>query len=443
MKLKPFIISSLVLTFYALCPSALPGDYTLESPFTLSFQHRFRIKTWDNAISLNDRSADATTYTRQKSSFAVLWKANENLELYGKLTNEFRVYLAPKGNKYNNEIFFDNLYLKWKQSKSLPFTLTIGRQDISLGEGFIVQDGQAGTGSRSFYFNAVRLDLIPWENHQFTLYYGYVPRTDNLLPVIKLTKADDQILEEQAYTSLGVYYAGVFPFAKLETYFIRKDSRENEFFPTEAHFNTFGARIVGRISDHLNLTVEAALQRGRLENTASAGQPSRSLRGFGGHTHLDYNFSEDFEYLKTISLGGILLSGDDPATADRVEAWDPVHSRWPKWSDSYVYTLIKESRVAYWSNLNALYLTLNGKIVDNLSLRLSGISFGAQYAAPAASFPGGNGKNRGLLALAQLLMTFNKNLSGHLLWEYFIPGDFYFPEADNSNWLRFELLIKF
>ena len=86
MKLKPFIISSLVLTFYALCPSALPGDYTLESPFTFSFQHRLRIETWDNAISLNDRSADATTYCAMAKRFATdagFTVINEALQLHG------------------------------------------------------------------------------------------------------------------------------------------------------------------------------------------------------------------------------------------------------------------------------------------------------------------------------------------------------------------------
>jgi len=442
MKLKTFNFTAILATTLCLSSLYLAGDYSLEPPITLSFYHRFRVESFDNAINLNEQIADGFNYTRHKSSFGVLWKSSEQLEFFGKVSNEFRIYLAPKGRKANNEIFIDNLYVKWKQESVIPFTLTVGRQDIHLGEGFVVMDGQASAGSRSFYFNALRLDLTPWENHQFTLYYGYVPRTDNFLPVIKLTRGDDQILEEQSYTSMGTYYAGVFPFAKIEAYFIRKDTRKNEFFPSEFHFNTIGTRIVGRFSDVLTLTGEAALQRGNIKETALTGEPSRDMASFGGHAHLDYSFPEGLVFFRTITFGGIFLSGDDPTTSDCIEAWDPVHSRWPKWSESYIYTLLPENRVAYWSNLNSIYLTLSGKIMDNLTAMISYYTLGAQHTTPEMTFPGGTGKNRGNLAIVQLLMTFSKNLTGHILWEHFLPGDFYFPEASDYNWLRFEMLLK-
>ncbi len=441
MRMRPFIFQMLTLAM-CISPVLLADDYSLDSPFTFSFSHRFRVESWDNAISLNQEAADGFNYTRHKSSFGVLWKNGDNMEFFGKISNEFRTYLTPKGRKHSNEIFVDNLYVKWKQDDLIPFTLTAGRQDIHLGEGFVVMDGQASAGSRSFYFNALRLDLNPWENHQFTLYYGYVPRTDNLLPVIKLSKQDDQILEEQTYNSMGAYYAGVFPFAKIEVYFIRKDTHRNEWMPSEFHFNTIGSRIVGRISHALTLTGEAAVQNGHIKDTALAGEPSRDMSGFGGQAHIDYSFPEDIVFFRGISFGGVFLSGDDPATPERSESWDPVHSRWPKWSESYIYTFIPESRVAYWSNLSAIYLTLTGQIMDSLSAKLSYYSLGALQSMPDRPFPGGSGKKRGNLAIAQLIMTFSKQLSGHFLWENFLPGDYYFPEAASYNWLRFELLLK-
>lgn len=429
-----------VLLFTFLAP--LHAEYTLESPFTFSFYHRFRIETWDNAVSLNDQAADAMTYTRNKTSVGLLWKTSDNLEIFGKLSNEFRVYLAPKGRTASSEIFVDNLYVRWNQKGGLPFVLTVGRQDIHLGEGFIVMDGQASSGSRSFYFNAVRLDLTPWENHTLTLYFGHVPRTDNLMPVVRLTDVDDQILEEQAYRSIGAYYAGTFPFAKIDAYFVRKDTDRNEWQPIESHLNTFGGRMVGRFSDQLTLTGEAAIQTGTLQDTSLAGEPSLNASGFGGQAHIDYSFIEETPFFRTLSIGGIYLTGDDPSTPDKVEAWNPVHSRWPKWSESYIYTLIPENRVAYWSNLNAVYLTLSGKIMENLGSNLSFYSLGAQHPVPVKTFPGGIGKSRGSLLIGKLLMTFSKQLSGHFVWEHFIPGDFYFSSAADYNWLRFELLLK-
>lgn len=423
-------------------PLRLFPDYLLESPFQFSFMHRFRMVSWDNTLKIDDRIDDSHSFTRHKTSFGILWKPSEKLEFLGRLSNEFRIYLAPKGAKTQNEIFFDNLYARWKQEEGLPFTLTIGRQDISMGEGFVIMDGDPVDGSRSSYFNAVRLDLAPWENHRFTLYFAYNPRTDNLLPVLKLRDAGDQILEEQAFTSMGLYYSGVLTFAKLETYIIRKDTEQNQWLPSELHYNTFGARVVGRINDQLNVTAEGAIQWGEIQDSALAGEPTRDLRAFGAILHLDYMFPEKYRYLKNVSLGGIYLSGDDPGTADRVEGWDPVHSRWPKWSESYIYTLAAENRVAYWSNLNALFLNIDGRLLDNLTARLSFMSLGAQFAEAAGSFPGGQGKNRGTLLMARLQMTFSKNLSGHLLWEHFTPGTFYFGDASDFNWLRFELMLN-
>jgi len=125
----------------------------------LIFAERFRQETWDNAINLDDASAESFAYTRNKTTLGLQWFAAKGLEITGKLTNEFRVYFAPKDRPFGwNEVFFDNLYIKWKLPKDLPFTLTAGRQDIFLGEGFVIADGNPLDGSRSFYFNALRLD---------------------------------------------------------------------------------------------------------------------------------------------------------------------------------------------------------------------------------------------------------------------------------------------
>ncbi len=35
------------------------------------------------------------------------------------------------------------------------------------------------------------------------------------------------------------------------------------------------------------------------------------------------------------------MSGDDPSTDDN-EGWDPLFSRWPKWSELYIYSLATE-----------------------------------------------------------------------------------------------------
>jgi len=66
---------------------------------------------------------------------------------------------SQNGRDYNpGEVFFDYLHLQWNSAFGLPLTLTVGRQDLMLGEGLVVWDGGPLDGSRSAYFNAVRGD---------------------------------------------------------------------------------------------------------------------------------------------------------------------------------------------------------------------------------------------------------------------------------------------
>jgi hypothetical protein len=65
-----------------------------------------------------------------------------------------------------------------------------------------------------------------------------------------------------------------------------------------------------------------------------------------------------------------------------------------------------------------------------------------QHADTARSFPGGDGRTRGNLVIGILKYRINEKLTGHILWESFTPGDYYFPQADGYAWARVEFLLK-
>jgi len=396
----------------------------------LIFAERFRQETWDNAINLDDTSSEGFAYTRNKTTLGLQWFAAKGLEITGKLTNEFRVYFAPKDRPFNwNEVFFDNLYVKWKLPKDLPFTLTAGRQDIFLGEGFVIADGNPLDGSRSFYFNALRLDYQARPNHKIIFLLHSMDTTDTFLPTIN---DQDQPLIEQPEKALAAYYSGLFGKSTLDAYIIRKTIDKVEAADIESGINTFGARLQAPLFQPLLLTFEGAYQ------TGSYGEADR--RALGGISHLDYS-PGGVPLLKTLIVGGIFLSGDRPET-ERFEAWDPLFSRWPKWSEGYIYTFIRESRVAYWSNLTSFY----GSVVLDFGTRANATltchRLGADERNPAA-FPGGTGVSRGTLIVSKFNFTISRNLSGYVQWDYFRPGDFYFAGASPFNWLRFELMFRY
>jgi hypothetical protein len=428
MRRKAIIWSLLAAAFVS--PFARAEDKPTPR-LKLIFVERFRFEAWDNAVNLDDAANDNFAYTRNRTTLGLNWRAAKNLEILGKVTNEFRVYLAPKDRAFNwHETFFDNLYVKWTIPGRLPFTITAGRQDINLGEGFVIADGTPGDGSRSYYFNALRVDADIHKNHKLIFFLHAQETTDRYLPVIN---ARPQALAEQPERALALYYTGSFGKTKLDAYAIRKTTDETELWPVAGRTDTFGARAQVPILRPLMFTAEGAVQ------TGTYGGAGRSA--FGGIAHLDYDIEGTLPLIKTVVFGGIFLSGDRPGT-EKVEGWDPIFSRWPKWSESYIYTLARESRQSYWSNLTSLYASLSLAFGSRSDGLLMFQRMGAVEAKPGA-FPGGAGLGRGTLLKGRLNYKVSKFLTGRVIWEHFIPGSFYFPGAASYNWLQFEMIFRY
>jgi len=400
------------------------------------FWERIRQESWDNISSLNDSASDSSSYMRLRTSLGAQWLPAEKWEANLRLTNENRYYMAPKTDpklKENygiNEVFIDQLNVKWKGTQRLPLTLTVGRQDIMLGEGFLIMDGGPLDGSRSAYFNALRLDYALKDKNTLTFFFMRQPKTDTLLPRLNDVK---QAMAEQEEQGIGLYFSGHLKKTGLEAYLFRKDSFAAGALPDGA-IHVAGARLAHPFSDKLSLTGEGAIQLGTL------GENSR--RGLGGYFHLDYKSAWRFPLPMQFTLGGIYLSGDDPQS-DRCESWDPAFSRWPKWSDSLIYLMAKETRVADWSNFISLYATLVFEPLDKVKLTLSGHHLLAAEKTGPSTLLSGAGRGRGELLIARITYDISKNLSGRFIWEGFWPGDFYFSNASATSWVQFELFFRF
>jgi hypothetical protein len=432
MRRFPFILTGAAMLLAAAL-SAVPASAQNKTPSRLKliFVERFRFETWDNAVNLDDASADGFAYTRNRTTLGLSWKAAKNLEVLGKVTNEFRVYLAPKDRAFNwHELFVDNLYLKWTIPGRVPFTVTAGRQDLNFGEGFVIADGTPGDGSRSYYFNALRLEADLGKNHKLTVFGHSQRMTDRYLPVIN---SRSQALAEQPEQALALYYAGTFGKTQIDAYAVRKTTDATELWTVAGRTDTFGARAVAPLAKPLLVTLEGAVQ------TGTYGDAGRSA--YGVIVHIDYDLKGTLPLLKAAVLGGILLSGDNPSTA-RMEGWDPIFSRWPKWNESYIYTLTRESRQSFWSNLSSFYASL----ALDFGARSDGLIMVQQMGASRVqegAFPGGSGRDRGTLLKGRLNYRISKFLTGRVIWEHFVPGSFYFVGASSYNWIQFEMIFRY
>ncbi|MBU2438006.1 MAG: hypothetical protein KKC69_02515 [Acidobacteria bacterium] len=406
-----------------------------KSPFFFGFSHRFRFVTWDNPIHLDRNHGSGSTFTRHRTSFSVSYQPADTFSVFFKVTNEFRLYIAPKNRPFNlNELFVDNLSIKSIRPGRLPVELSLGRQNIMLGEGFVVMDGHPLDGSRSIYFNAARLDLFLQENRKLILFCSYQPETDTLLPVLN---SRSQTLIEQPEEGIGLYYTEHLGRSVNEAYLIRKNIRATAARPAASRIDTAGGRMTVPVTEGFSLTGEAAYQWGTMD------RENRSA--FGGIVHLDYETGERLPAPGRVTVGGFYLSGDNPSTGGH-EGWDPLFSRWPKWSESYILTLMPEydGRVAYWSNISSVYGELVFSITEAVDLSLTFHRLMApQLPSTLSTFASGSGRTRGNLLVAILNFQMMKGLTGHIRWETFAPGDYYDPGADGFHWLRVELMYRF
>jgi hypothetical protein len=432
------LVIALLLAACSVLPAPAAVGENAAPPKRLSFYfwERVRQESWDNATSLDDSDAGSSAYMRLRTSLGARWLNGRSWELHLRLTNENRLYLAPKSDPRLkedfdlHELFVDQLSVRWKNPGRLPLTVTLGRQDLMLGEGFLVMDGGPLDGSRSAYFNGLRLDYAPNTRNNLTFFFVRQSRTDTLLPVVN---DKEQAMVEQEEQGIGLYFTGKMKETELEAYLFRKDAYAFGLLPGGA-LHVAGGRIVHPFNQKLSLTAEAALELGTL------GRERRS--GLGGYFHLDHKSGWGFPLPALLTLGGVYLSGDDPDTP-RHEGWDPAFSRWPKWSDSLIYLMARETRVADWTNFVSIYGQLMFEPLEKTKLSLAWHHLRAAEKTPANAVLSGTGRGRGDLLVMKITYEIGRNLAGRLIWEHFRPGDFYRAGADPYHWVQFELFFRF
>ena len=246
----------------------------------VTFTERFRLVSWDNAISLEQDDNAGVAFTRHRTQFGVEWIPSLNYVFNVQLGNEFRYYTVPTDIDFDfNEIFIDQLNVRINKPLDLPVWLTVGRQNIMLGEGFVMFDGSPLDGSRSAYFNAIRLDWRPGGSHELTAFYTKMNKTDDFLPVID---EEHQALVEQPEEGAGVYYqTAVGNDTKLHGYFIYKHSDARNRFGTESTIYAPGCRLLHYFSKETVWAFEGNYQFGK--------HRGYDRSAFGGYTYLFHN----------------------------------------------------------------------------------------------------------------------------------------------------------
>jgi len=372
---------------------------------------------------------------------------NENTAVYGKITNEFRHWLEPQSKidadvqKFPDEWGVDNLYLDLKGLAGGNLDLRIGRQNIIYGTGKVILDGTPGDGSRTIYMDAIKATWKGFDSMTIDI-LGIYNSAENLLvvngqdlPLTNYTGRDTKLESDEAGLGIYIKHKGLTENMPFEAYYLLKTEAEYGAVPS-ASINTIGVRLMPKLSDSLSGNLELAYQMG------SQGDFDRT--GMMIDAKLSMKIAAMAKYKTAASLGFYMLSGDDPTTADD-EGWTPPFSRWPQYSELYIYSMAANRQsVADWSNMMLPYVEL--KLAPHA--KVSTAILAGMMSAPEKDGAGGE-SDRGMLVtmwnkikIKQGIFREADALNGHLLLEMVKTGD-YHDVTDTMTWIRWEFLYSF
>ena len=420
---------------------------------------RLRTIYFKNALFLNKDNptdVDERSFQRYRARWWSKFDVVENVDLNVRLCWESRTYDKPGPFEewYGGPVMFDTLNVKVENVMELPVTVTFGRQDIILGDGWLVLDGTPLDGSRTIFFDAFRADWKADENHSLSLIYIDQGGSDdrNMSP-FNNTEEDNIEQDERGviayYTNKSAIENG-----QLNAYFMYKHM---DALPGRLKTNggsafgswgdngdiyCVGMRAEKKLGEHWSARAEGAHQFGSklTANPARLEPGGSSISAFGFNSRLTYSFNDDWK--TQIRASYEFLSGDDPHTATN-EAFDPMWGRWPQFSELYVYTYAGETRIADVTNLHRVGLGITTHPHEKIETSFDwNLLLADENTYGAAAGFSTNGELRGNLLAAILRYKINEHMYGHLLSEVFFPGNYYDnTRNDPAVFLRAELTL--
>ena len=158
---------------------------------------RIRNEYFNNLLTLNPNSRlHEQDYFRFRARIWTTITPADDFSFFTRLATEPRDWLNPAGySPYKGrtgmdmtEGVFDALNVRWKNILQQPATVTVGRQDIFLGDGWLVGEGTPYDGSWTTYLDSARFTYELKEQHtvfeaigiiQDAYYDGWLPTLNN------------------------------------------------------------------------------------------------------------------------------------------------------------------------------------------------------------------------------------------------------------------------
>ncbi|MBI2416930.1 MAG: alginate export family protein [Ignavibacteriales bacterium] len=369
------------------------------------------------------------------------------LEFNVRFTWEGKHYWMPvsKAEWDKSEIVFDNLSGKFRFGALAA--VTVGRQDIVFGDGWLVFDGTPLDGPRTSYFDAVRA-TIDINNTGSTLDLIYIDQTSNsnsrLAPVFSKHIA---VMEQDERGAIINFSCRLNRHTRMEPYFIFKHDKAVLSKGDNGDVYTIGSRFDHTTGNNLTFHAEGAYQFGSRLNTALFPTQSGSLSAFGVNSRFTYAFKDPMN--SEAWLGYMVLSGND-AQSPRNQQFDPLWGRWAQYSELFPNDLdrpgdrnnLKRFNFGFqFEPLTGMVVQSNYQVLFAYANRFSGVIGFSDES-----------KFKGHLFTSFIRYRYNRIWSGLILGEYFIPGGFYKTPSvssalhtrnDPAAFLRLQIVCTF
>ena len=374
--------------------------------------------------------------------------------LYTRLTDECRWCPEPYKNNYTfpDELILDNLYLEGLGLFDEFLDFQIGRQDLYglYGLDHVFVDGTPGDGSRTTYAEMARTTLHVTEESKLDLFAIYdfddsdVRWGTDRGKHRSLSGLGGGAEPEMDDWGFGAIWGSNFGKHLPYQLFVMQKNTERFYRGDVKHPRTqrelVGAKLMPQLDEEWSL---------QLEGMGQVGANGRGDMQSGWSTYSGVNWKSARSGIRPFGKFGYhFMSGDDDAADEDGghSAWDPMWARGVNDSELFLYGT--HYGAAWWSNMHYAKLTAG---LDLGRRHQVVASTGPMFAAAQDGLGGANGMFKGLLSqvrydfplwLADKEKGERFEVFGHLLAEFFNPGDYF--ETDKPSWfVRWQIDFKF
>ncbi|MBN1787581.1 MAG: hypothetical protein JW806_04220 [Sedimentisphaerales bacterium] len=395
---------------------------------TMGADIRWRyVYSW-NIDTIQDDAAGRSSkwhYTRNRFRWWTKSRITDDIDFNHRWVWEFRTWDDPyrKDKRMNwDEIVWDRFNITMRNFADMPLTVVLGRQDIKLGNAWLVLDATKDDGSRTAYFDAIRL-IYQVPDKETTLDLIYIDQRADSAAWLKPIGDKDRLVGPYDEKGAIAYVTDKSrENLQLEGYFIYKnDNPVNS--GTKSEIYTFGGAMEGPIgsSEKWKYRIEGAVQGG------DKGTEDRIA--YGTVNKLEYHFNDEKKNMLHVSLE--YLSGDDPETS-KYEQFDLLWGKWPQWdSEIAIYSYTLETAHSDVTNVQRIAFGHSFWPTDKIQIctdyHLLWADENTKKDSPHSSglVWSDDGKFRGQLATFWVKYEITKQLKGHFMVEYFCPGNYY------------------